>query len=71
VVVGIPTGIALGRILWDLFSSRTLGTLPEAAISSPAISLVALVGLVAGALVALVPGRSASLTSPSAALMVE
>jgi ABC-type antimicrobial peptide transport system permease subunit len=71
IVVGIPTGIALGRWLWEAFSSRTLGTLPEPAVSPPAILLIAVVGVAAGLLVAVIPGRAASLTPPSPVLKSE
>jgi ABC-type antimicrobial peptide transport system permease subunit len=69
-VVGIPSGIVTGRLLWDLFAGQIY------VVPSPSIPTLLVVGIGAGALalanlVAFVPGRLASRTPTAHLLRVE
>lgn len=69
-VVGAPLGVAAGRLTWRAFSSG-LGV-----VTAPSTPLLALAGLVVGALLvamaaAAVPARRASRIVPSSGLRVE
>ena len=69
IVIGVPVGIALGRILWDLFA-RNIDVVPAPAIPG-SIALVALGAVVIAVLVALVPGLAAASTPPAVVLREE
>ncbi|MGC1419183.1 MAG: FtsX-like permease family protein [Acidimicrobiales bacterium] len=69
-IVGVPLGILLGRVLWHLFA-RSINVVPE-----PTVPLTSLVFLIVGALifanvVALWPGRSAARTPAALVLGAE
>jgi ABC-type antimicrobial peptide transport system permease subunit len=69
IVIGVPVGIALGRLLWDLFA-RNIDVVPAPAVPS-SIAIVALGAVVIAVLVALVPGRTAASTPPAVVLREE
>ena len=69
IVIGVPVGIALGRVLWDLFA-RNIDVVPAPAIPS-SIALVALGAIVIAVLVALLPGLAAASTPPAVVLREE
>jgi hypothetical protein len=68
-IVGIPTGIILGRTLWDLFA-REIYAVPEPTVPALTIALIGVGALVLANLVAAIPGRQAART-PSALLLRE
>jgi hypothetical protein len=69
-VVGIPAGIALGRVLWDLFANQ-ISAVPLPTVPAGSIVLIGLVAVVLAVLVATVPGRVAARTPTSRLLRVE
>ena len=69
IVIGIPVGIALGRLLWDLFP-RNIDVVPAPAVPS-SVAAVALGAVVVAVLVALLPGRTAASTPPAIVLREE
>lgn len=69
IVIGVPLGIALGRLLWDLFA-RNIDVVPSPAVPS-SIAVVALGAVVLAVLVALLPGRTAASTPPAVVLRDE
>ena len=69
IVIGVPVGIALGRLLWDLFA-RNIDVVPAPAIPS-SIAVVALAAIVIAVLVALLPGLAAASTPPAVVLREE
>jgi hypothetical protein len=69
IVIGVPVGIALGRLLWDLFA-RNIDVVPAPAIPS-SIAVVALGAIVVAVLVALLPGLAAASTPPAVVLREE
>jgi ABC-type lipoprotein release transport system permease subunit len=66
-VLGIPTGIVLGRWVWNLVADG-LGVLP--AVANPVLAMLVLVpvALLVVNLVAFLPARTASRTRPAVAL---
>ena len=69
-LVGVPVGVVLGRLLWDLFADQI------AAVPSPSVPVLLVVGIglgavVLGNLVAALPGRLAARTSTSLLLRAE
>jgi hypothetical protein len=68
-VVGVPLGIVVGRILWDLFATN-IYVVPNPTVPALAIVAIALGALVLGNLVAALPGRIAAHT-PAALLRTE
>ena len=66
-LIGVPAGIALGRLLWLAFA-RELSAVPDAVIPAGPIALAALGALVLANLVAALPGRTAGRT-PAAILL--
>ena len=69
-VVGVPVGIALGRILWGLFAHE-IDAVPRPDVPALAIALIALGGLALANLVAAVPGRIAARTRTAVLLRTE
>jgi ABC-type lipoprotein release transport system permease subunit len=65
--IGIPLGIVAGRVLWG-FEADGLGILSEPVVGVVAVAGVALLALVIGNAVALVPARVAASTPAAAAL---
>jgi hypothetical protein len=66
-VVGVPLGIVLGRILWDLFANE-INVVPDPSVPVVFVLLIALGALVLANLVAAIPGRIAART-PTALLL--
>ena len=68
--VGIPAGIALGRVLWDLFAGE-INAVPHPTVPSATIVVIGLVAIALAVLVATIPGRIAARTATSQLLRVE
>jgi len=66
-LIGIPAGIAFGRLLWLGFA-RQLSAVPDPVVPATSIALAALAALILANLVAAVPGRRAART-PAALLL--
>ena len=66
-LIGVPVGIAAGRLMWTLFA-RQLDVVAEPAVPFIVIGLIVLAALVAANALAALPGRSAR--SVPAALVV-
>jgi ABC-type lipoprotein release transport system permease subunit len=66
-LLGVPLGIVVGRLLWDLFASR-IYVVPSPTVPALAIGAIAVGALVLGNLVAAIPGRMAART-PAALLL--
>src|SRR6266536_1041563 len=66
-IIGVPTGIALGRFLWDLFA-RQINVVPQPAIPAMPVILISFGALALANIVAAVPGRIAART-PTALLL--
>jgi hypothetical protein len=66
-VVGVPVGIAFGRLLWLAFADQ-LSAVPDAVVPATSITLAAVGALVLANLVAALPGRQAART-PAALLL--
>jgi hypothetical protein len=65
--VGVPLGIVLGRIVWDLFAHQ-INVVPAPSVPVLLVVLIALGALVVANLVAAIPGRLAART-PTALLL--
>lgn len=63
-LLGIPVGIAAGRLVWTMFADA-LGVAPEPAVPLGAILLLVPTVLIVGVLIAVLPARSASRTRPA------
>ena len=59
VIVGVPSGIVVGRALWDLFA-REIHAVPEPTVPAVTIAAIAIGALVLANLVAAIPGRQAA-----------
>jgi FtsX-like permease family len=70
IIVGIPTGIVIGRELWTLFA-RNLNAVPDPTVPVISIILGGIGALVFSNLVAAVPGRDAANTPTASLLRVE
>jgi FtsX-like permease family len=69
IVIGIPLGIAVGRVLWDLFA-RNIGVVPAPTVPY-SVAVVAVGTLVLAVVVALLPGRKAASTPAGVVLREE
>jgi len=69
-VVGVPIGIALGRILWEMFAHE-IDAVPTPDVPVLTIALVAIGGLVLANLVSALPGRIAARTRTAVLLRAE
>ncbi|MEP6625808.1 MAG: FtsX-like permease family protein, partial [Acidimicrobiia bacterium] len=69
-VIGIPVGIVLGRIVWG-WIARGVGIAPDASIPLMAILLTVIGAILGAALVAAFPARSATRIHPATALRSE
>ena len=69
-LIGIPAGIAFGRLLWLAFAHE-LSAVPDPVIPAGTIALAALAALVLANLVAALPGRSAARTPAAIVLRAE
>ena len=70
IIVGVPSGIALGRWLWDLFA-RDIYAVPLPTVPVLEVVLVALGALILANLVAAVPGQMAARTPTALVLRAE
>jgi ABC-type antimicrobial peptide transport system permease subunit len=68
--VGIPAGIALGRVLWDLFAGE-ISAVPYPTVPTGTIVTIGVVAIALAVLVATVPGRIAARTATSQLLRTE
>jgi hypothetical protein len=66
-LLGVPLGIVVGRLLWDLFAIR-IYVVPSPTVPASVIGAIAVAALVLGNLVAAIPGRMAART-PAAVLL--
>ena len=66
-IVGVPLGIVVGRILWDLFA-RDIHAVPAPSVPALTVVLTAVVALVLANAVAAIPGRIAART-PTALIL--
>ena len=70
VVIGVPSGVAVGRELWILFA-RSINAVPDPTVPVPSVVLVAVGSLVFANLVAALPGRWAARTPAGLVLRAE
>jgi hypothetical protein len=63
-LLGIPIGIAAGRLVWTVFANA-LGVAPEPVVALSAIWLLVPTVLIVGVLISVIPARSASRTRPA------
>jgi hypothetical protein len=69
-VIGIPAGIACGRLCWQVFAHQ-LGIVPVTAVPLAALSIVAASWLAAATALAALPGGRAARTPPARILYSE
>jgi hypothetical protein len=69
-VVGIPLGIALGRVLWNLFAGE-ISAVPVPTVPAGTVAAIGLVAVALAVVVATVPGRLAARTRTSQLLRAE
>ena len=69
-VIGIPAGIALGRVLWDLFASE-INAVPLPTVPGGTVLVIGVLALALAILVATIPGRLAARTPTSQLLRAE
>jgi predicted lysophospholipase L1 biosynthesis ABC-type transport system permease subunit len=69
-VVGLPIGIAVGRVLWIACASA-YGFLARPTVPGLQLALVVAVGVLLANLIAALPGRIAARTSPAGVLRIE
>ena len=70
VVIGVPTGVALGRWLWTLFADG-IAAVPHPAVPVLSVALVALGAVAFANLVALLPGWVAARTRTALLMRTE
>ena len=68
--VGIPVGIAVGRVLWNLFAGE-ISAVPVPTVPAGTVALVGFLAVALAVVVATVPGRLASRTRTSQLLRAE
>jgi ABC-type lipoprotein release transport system permease subunit len=69
-VIGVPAGIACGRLCWQVFAHQ-LGITPVVAVPLVVLTLMAAGWLAAVAVIAVLPGEAATRTPPARALRGE
>ena len=69
-LIGVPAGIACGRLVWQLFAHQ-LGITPVIAIPLTALLIMAAGWLTAAAVIAALPGEAATRTLPARVLRCE
>ncbi len=69
-LIGVPAGIALGRLLWLAFAHQ-MSAVPDPTVPAGSIALAAVAALVLANLVAAVPGRQAARTPAAEVLRAE
>jgi hypothetical protein len=70
VVIGVPVGIAAGRVLWDLFA-RSIDAVPRPTVPATSVLLIAVGALVLAVAVSVVPARLAARTPVASQLRTE
>jgi ABC-type antimicrobial peptide transport system permease subunit len=70
IVIGVPAGIAIGRLVWRLFADN-LGVVPVPVVAGWVLAAVALGTLVVANLLAIGPALAAARTRPAALLRSE
>jgi hypothetical protein len=70
VVVGVPLGIIVGRILWDLFATE-IHAVPAPSVPALSVVLICVGALVLANIVAAIPGRVTERTSTALLLSAE
>ncbi len=70
VVIGVPIGIAAGRVLWDLFA-RSIDAVPRPTVPVVPVLLIAVGTLVLASIVAVIPARIAARTPAASQLRSE
>jgi putative ABC transport system permease protein len=68
--IGVPLGIAAGRLLWLAFA-RQLSAIPDPVVPASSIVLAAVTALALANMVAAIPGRQAARTPPAVLLRAE
>jgi hypothetical protein len=68
--VGVPTGIVLGRSLWDLFA-REINAVPAPSVPTLTVTLIAIGALLLANIVSAFPGRIAARTPTALVLRAE
>jgi hypothetical protein len=69
-LIGVPAGIACGRLFWQLFAYQ-LGITPVVAVSAAVLSIMAASWLAAAAVIAALPGETATRNLPARVLHSE
>jgi hypothetical protein len=69
-VIGVPAGIACGRLCWQVFAHQ-LGITPVVAVPLAVLSVTAAGWLAAAAVIAVLPGEAATRNPPARALRSE
>ena len=69
-LIGVPAGIACGRLCWQVFAYQ-LGITPVVAVPLAALSIMAAIWLAAAAVIAALPGTTATRDSPARVLHSE
>jgi hypothetical protein len=69
-LVGVPLGVALGRVTWTLMAEN-LGVLASPAVPIPAICVAVLGALLLANVIALLPARIAARTPTATVLRTE
>jgi putative ABC transport system permease protein len=69
-LIGVPAGIACGRLCWQVFAYQ-LGITPVVAVPLAALSIMAACWLAAAAVIAALPGKTATRNSPARVLHSE
>jgi hypothetical protein len=70
VLVGLPVGILVGRVLWNLFAN-SIHAVPHVVVPTSTLLLIAVVALATANLIAALPARIAAKTSPAILLRAE
>jgi ABC-type lipoprotein release transport system permease subunit len=70
VVVGVPSGIVLGRWLWTLFA-RYIDAVPEPTVPVVTVIVISVCALILVNVVAMIPGRRAARVSTAQVLRGE
>jgi ABC-type antimicrobial peptide transport system permease subunit len=69
-VIGVPAGIACGRLCWQVFAHQ-LGITPVVAVPLAVLSIMAAGWLAAAAVIAALPGEAATRNPPARVLHTE
>ena len=70
IVIGVPIGIAAGRVLWDLFA-RSIDAVPRPTVPAVTVLLIAAGALLLASIVAVIPARIAARTPAASQLRSE